>query len=233
MPAVSLAERSSGPLVPGSSAWWRELAGRLDRRRPRADGLTIERIVEEAVALVDAEGLEALTVRGLASRFGTGSATLYRHVASRDELLVLIVDHVLGEVEPPGDDLTGRPRVEALAAELRRVLLRHPNLVPALPAAPLLGPNALRGSELALVALLESGLEVDVAVPAYLALLDFVLGSVFFDSGRLGRHGEPAEVDAEDDLQGTRSVIESLTSDDVFAFGLARFLDGVGRRSTP
>jgi AcrR family transcriptional regulator len=55
----------------------------LERRRPRVDGLTIERVVDEALALVDSEGLDALTVRGLAARFDTSSATLYRHVASR------------------------------------------------------------------------------------------------------------------------------------------------------
>jgi hypothetical protein len=73
---------------------------------------------------------------------------------------------------------------------------------------------------------------VEVAVPAYLALLDFVLGSVFFDSGRFGRHGEPAGVPADDDLQGSRQVIEGLSSDDVFAFGLASFLDGVAVRAS-
>ena len=108
---------------------------------------------------------------------------------------------------------------------LRRVLLEHPNLVPALPAAPLLGPNALRGSELALAALLDTGFSVEVAVPAYLALIDFVLGSVFFDSARFERHGRPDDVDPE--LQPHRSVIEALSSDEVFGFGLRSFLDGL------
>lgn len=206
----------------GSSTWWRELEDRLDRRRPRAAGLTLERIVHEAVALVDAEGLESLTVRGLAARFGTGSATLYRHVASRDELLVLIVDHVLGEVRPP-EGLAGRAAVEGLAGELRRVLLEHPNLVPALPAAPLQGPNALRGSELAIEALLGAGFRAEAAIPAYLALLDYVLGSVFFDSGRFDRHG-PRE---EGDGGAHRDLLAAQTSDEVFAFGLRSFLDGL------
>jgi AcrR family transcriptional regulator len=180
---------------------------------------------------VDAEGLDALTVRGLAGRFATGSATLYRHVASRDELLVLIVDHMLGEVVPPDDAVTGRARVEALATELRRVLLRHPHLVPAFPAAPLLGPNALRGSEMALTALLDAGYAVEVAVPGYLALIDYVLGSVFFDSARFDRHGRPDEL-ASDPVE-TREMIEALSSDDVFAFGLGNFLDGLARSAPP
>jgi AcrR family transcriptional regulator len=224
MPPMSAVEPSSPPVKAGTSAWWREREERLDRRRPRADGLTIERIVEEAVALVDAEGLEALTVRGLAARFGTGSATLYRHVASRDELLVLIVDHVLGEVVEPALDLAARARVSALATELRRVLLRHPNLIPSLPAAPLLGPNAIRGSSLALGSLIEAGFPAPLAVPAYLALLDYVLGSVFFDSGRLGRHGRP---DIDDGALALRLELSDVTSDDVFALGLRTFLHGL------
>jgi AcrR family transcriptional regulator len=222
MPAMSALEPSVAAVEAGSSAWWRGREERLDRRRPRADGLTIERIVTEAVALVDAEGLDALTVRGLAARFGTGSATLYRHVASRDELLVLIVDHVLGEVEEPPADAPARTRVTELATELRRVLLRHPNLIPSLPAAPLLGPNAVRGSSLALGSLIDAGFPPALAVPAYLALLDYVLGSVFFDSGRLGRHGR-----LEDPTLPFQQEIGDTSSDEVFALGLRTFLDGL------
>jgi AcrR family transcriptional regulator len=188
--------------------WWQERSARLGRRRPRADGLTIERIVDEAIALVDADGLEALTVRGLAARFETGPASLYRHVASRDELLVLIVDHVLGEVELPSPDLPSRAQVEALASGLRAVLLRHPHLVPALPAGPLQGPNAVLGSERALNALLAGGFPLEVALAGYLVLLDYVLGSVSFDSAR-------------------RSELLELASDGTFAFGLRTFLDGL------
>src|SRR5436853_107267 len=77
----------------GSAAMGRSTSNRsirLARRRPRSEGLTIERIIDEALALVDEEGLDALTVRRLATRLDTGSATLYRHVASRTELLVLM-----------------------------------------------------------------------------------------------------------------------------------------------
>ncbi len=229
MPAMSAVEPTAPALEPGSSAWWRGREQRLDRRRPRVEGLTIERIVAEAVVLVDVEGLDALTVRGLAARFGTGSASLYRHVASRDELLVLIVDLVLGEVVEPGATLDARARVAALATELRRVLLRHPNLIPSLPAAPLLGPNAIRGSSLALSALVEAGFEPRLAVPAYLALLDYVLGSVFFDSGRLARHGRS---DPEGEVP-FRQEIEDVSSDEVFALGLRTFLHGLTAEAMP
>src|SRR5262249_34169118 len=152
--------------VPGSAPWWRERQVREARRRPRAEGLTIERIIAAAVAVVDEEGLEVLTVRRLAEDLDTGSASLYRHFASRDALRVLMVDRVLGEIRLPATDLTGRAKVEWLSGELRRVLVDHANLLPALTASPLLGPNAMRGAENGYANLLEAGFEPEVAVPA-------------------------------------------------------------------
>ncbi|CAN5606539.1 TetR/AcrR family transcriptional regulator [soil metagenome] len=197
------------PTIPGSPLWWLAHQDRQSRRKPRADGLTVERIVLAALAVVDHEGLEALTVRRLAEHLGTGSASLYRHVASRDELLVLLVDHVLGDVVLADEALTGRDQVAWLAGELRRVLMDHPNLVPALSTAPLLGPNALRGTDGALRYLLSAGYPVGVAVPAYLALIDYVLGTVFFDTSTAG------------------SNVSLPSADAVFSFGLTTFLDGL------
>jgi AcrR family transcriptional regulator len=108
----------TAPSRPGSAAWWEDRVERDARTRPRADGLTLTRIVEVALALVDCEGLDALTVRRLATDLETGSASLYRHIASRDELLVLMVDHVLGEIVFPVESLSGSARVAGLATEL-------------------------------------------------------------------------------------------------------------------
>lgn len=195
--------------APGTARWWRDHEQRLGRRRPHAAGLTVERVLAEALALVDADGLDALTVRALAARLGTGSSTLYRHVASRDELLVLLVDAVLGEVQLPSPELPGRTRVELLSAELRRVLRSHPHVVPALRAAPMLGPNALRSSACGLGNLLDAGHPPERAHAAYLALIDYVLGSVAFDAA---------------------ATVPDVSSDDVFAFGLRTFLDGLDPR---
>lgn len=226
--------------VPGSPTWWLERHAREARRRPRADGLCSDRIIHAALALVDAEGLEALTVRRLAEDLATGSASLYRHVASRDELLVLLIDHVLGDVRYPPDDAGGRATVEALSSELRRVLLHHHKLVPALAVSPLLGPNAMRGTERGLAGFLEAGFEAGVAVPAYLALVDFVLGTVFFDTSSTGQVSGLTH--AGGDLiatlkGGAFSTLSALPDDfslpsvdEVFAFGLAAFLDGMEHR---
>jgi AcrR family transcriptional regulator len=232
--------------VPGSASWWRDRQARQARRRPRTDGLTIERIIEAAVSLVDDEGLDVLTVRRLAHELGTGSASLYRHVDSRDELLVLMVDHVLGEIRLPAASLPGRQKVEWLSGELRRVLVDHANLLPALTSSPLLGPNAMRGAENGLANLLEAGFPPAAAVPAYFALIDYVLGTVYFDTSRAGRSSSTDGAGGRDatmfdvlpadgfpTLRAHEAVFDRPSFDEVFAFGLGTFLDGLERRFPP
>jgi AcrR family transcriptional regulator len=68
-----------------------------------------------ALAAADRDGLDALTMRRLADELGTAHTSLYRHVASRDERLVELVDHVLGEVTPPPGGLDWRFQLEWLA----------------------------------------------------------------------------------------------------------------------
>ncbi|MEU2578380.1 TetR/AcrR family transcriptional regulator [Streptomyces anulatus] len=84
-------------------------------------------ITAAALALADAEGLAAVSMRALAQRLGTGPASLYRYVGSRDELLDLMADAVAGELDLSGatggdwlDDLVG------LALQSRDAHVRHP-----------------------------------------------------------------------------------------------------------
>jgi AcrR family transcriptional regulator len=235
-------ETAPEPLgAPGSAPWWDAHAERLERRRPRAGGLTVEQIVDAALSLADADGYESLTVRNLATKLGTSSATLYRHVASVDELLVLVVDRVLGEIRLPDPSADARDRIAALSTELRRVLLDHPGVLPALRAAPLLGPNGRRSAEAGLANLLAMDIPQDVAVAGYLALIDFVLGSVYFDTaGALHRHGRPTDVerhlvtplDRDSAFAISRVTLDSATSDAVFCVALDVFLDGLAARRT-
>jgi hypothetical protein len=110
-------------------------------------------------------------------------------------------------------------RVEQLSAELRRVLRSHPHVLPALGGSPLRGPNAMRASACGLDNLLAAGHPPDRARTAYLALLDYVLGSVAFD----------AAADPSGDPAGSAPPPGRPGSDDVFAFGLRTFLDGLER----
>ncbi|MBF9068338.1 TetR/AcrR family transcriptional regulator [Streptacidiphilus fuscans] len=102
-------------------------------------------ITAEAVELADAEGLAAVSMRAVAQRLGTGPASLYRYVASRDDLLDLMADTVAGEIDlsvaPTGDwieDLSG------LAVQSKAAYLRHPWMLDlAAQRGPVLGPRAI------------------------------------------------------------------------------------------
>jgi AcrR family transcriptional regulator len=128
--------------APGSAEWWRDRY--LQRLRARGRALNMEQIGRAALKIVDEDGLRELTMRRLADELGTGPASLYRHVSSRDDLLVEVADLVLGELHAPDPGLHWREALEQLAHDLRRVLVGHRGLVVVSSNAPLLGPNAMR-----------------------------------------------------------------------------------------
>src|SRR5690242_4183448 len=115
-------------------------------RRP---ALTREQILTAAVAIIDAEGVEALTMRRLGQALGRDPMAIYRHAADKDALLDGIVEHVAAELITPREpDSNGDGNWEAelrrTAHTFRRVALAHPHVVPLLLTRPLAGPLALR-----------------------------------------------------------------------------------------
>ena len=88
--------------------------------------LNRDRVLRTAVALADEAGIEAVSMRKLAEELGVVPMALYKHVASKEELLDGMVDIVVGEIDPPavGADWKGAVRQRILSA--RRSLQRHP-----------------------------------------------------------------------------------------------------------
>ncbi|MFJ1702684.1 TetR/AcrR family transcriptional regulator [Kitasatospora sp. NPDC088346] len=127
--------------------------------RPRTPLLSRERIVTAALALVDAEGLDALSTRRLATLLSVSGPSLYNHFATKDDLLDAVVDSVMGEV-----DLSmfagGAPWHTALrdwARSYRAALAAHPNVVPVLAQGPGRRPNALRLADAVFGCLVDAG----------------------------------------------------------------------------
>ena len=99
--------------------------------------LTPERIIAAAVEVLDAEGLDALTMRRLGARLGVAAMSLYRHVPNRDALLAGVVDHLFAEaVAEPGPDGPWPEALARFAVSYRRTLLAHPRAVPLLATHP-------------------------------------------------------------------------------------------------
>ncbi|WP_030665614.1 TetR/AcrR family transcriptional regulator [Streptomyces cellulosae] len=133
------------------------------RARPTSDQPSLSRttIVREAIVMLDAEGIEALSMRKLGARLNAGAASLYRHVATKDELLELAVDEVAAELHVPsagsGD---WRTAVTEAARSFRAAALRHPWLPSVLGQVGLvyLGPHLMSFSERLAGLFVEAGL---------------------------------------------------------------------------
>lgn len=112
-----------------------------------------EHITTAAITVADADGLAAVTMRRVAAELGTGSASLYRHLAARDDLLDLMIDHAFGEYEPVPD--TGDWRTDLVAEHVARLryFRSRPWLLDAVLDRPPVGPNVVRLFECTLVRL--------------------------------------------------------------------------------
>ncbi len=88
--------------------------------------LSPERIVDAAIAFADAEGVDALSMRKLATSLGAGVMSLYNHVANKDELLDRMVDQVCADMETPSGDLDWRTAIRRTAVSAHQAFLAHP-----------------------------------------------------------------------------------------------------------
>jgi AcrR family transcriptional regulator len=111
--------------------------------------LSLDQIVDRAIEIADAEGLDAVSMRRVATDLGVGTMSLYRYLPGKEELLDLMLERVSAPdpEELPADWFEA---MEALGRGLWRLYTRHPWLPFVDQTRPLLGPNALRGMELIL-----------------------------------------------------------------------------------
>ncbi|MBB5082180.1 TetR/AcrR family transcriptional regulator [Nonomuraea endophytica] len=128
--------------------------------RPVKQQLSQALIVETGLRILDAEGLDALSMRRVAQELDTGPASLYAHVSNKDELLELIYDLVLGEIEVrEPDPANWKTQLREYAMESHRVLGRHADIARAAMAAVPTGPNALRLGEYMMALLISAGMD--------------------------------------------------------------------------
>lgn len=99
--------------------------------RPTTPLIARRDVIREALAIVDAEGMDGLSMRRLGMQLNVKGASLYHHFANKDEILVAVGRAVLREIEitaPTGGDIA--QWLVASSIRQRRVLLRHPNTIP-------------------------------------------------------------------------------------------------------
>ena len=144
----------------------------VTRRQP----LNRRRILEAAVAFVDREGLEALSMRKLGGELGVEAMSLYNHVPNKGALLDGMVEVLLGELEVPPDGEGWEDRIREAYRRFRRLAHDHPDIFSLLIIRP---PEAMYGVWLAeefLRTLREAGFEPMMALHAFRALNSYTVG---------------------------------------------------------
>jgi AcrR family transcriptional regulator len=235
---------------PYPSVW-----ARPQRPRREQPPLSREQIVAAALDLLDAEGLDALSMRRLGTRLSAGATSVYTHVTNKDELLELVVDRVYGEVEPPAaDDPAGwYAAVARYAHSLRATVLRHPWIASVLSETGVayLGPNVIRQSEAVLTAFEQGGFSLEAADLGLNVVVAYVIGRSSAEAAwlaKLARSGQderawaarlwPAAEQAVREHPRLRELYAARRGQDMasgrdaeFADGLACVLDGLAARA--
>lgn len=132
---------------------------RAPRKPPKRRRLTRELIVDAALRVLDESGLDGLSMRRLADELQTGPASLYAHVADKEDLLDLILDRALAEVDHPEPDPTRwQEQIKHVLRDWHRVLLSHRDLARVGQARIPTEPNGLVAMEHVLAILRSGGL---------------------------------------------------------------------------
>jgi TetR/AcrR family transcriptional regulator, tetracycline repressor protein len=212
------------------------------RRSAGRPAMAPERIVAAALALVDAEGADALSMRTLAQRLNSGTATLYRHFANRAELIAHVVDRVFAEASIDAAALVDhdwRKVCETMAHTMFAALGRHPHVARLLLEHTPMGPNAMAIREACLGMLLDQGFSPELAARCYATLSRYVLGFSIQLAGHPETH---ATQDAEGfhhvdpaRFPATAAAADALPVplEKEFAFGLELIINGLSHIRRP
>jgi AcrR family transcriptional regulator len=250
--------------APHAEAREQRVAGHMRRHRergaqpPRRDrGLSRAEIVSTAIAVADAEGPDAISMRRIARELRAGVMSLYWYVGSKEELLDLMLESLEGEVEVPEPSGNWRTDLRAFALSTRATMLRHPWMIDFIAGRPPTGPNDARNLERRLALLDGFRLDARLTLDILMTVATYVMGAVLREAQEMRndrdrQQAETAmteeEIEAERERQMSwfqvsdryprikRLLKEHIdpdapeTRDERFEFGLDCVLDGIAGR---
>lgn len=210
-------------------------------------GLTLDQIVDAAIAVADAQGIEALSMRCVAKELGIGTMSLYRYIQGKRELLDLMLDRV----SDPSADIEKaegagwREALRVAAHGTRRLYLAHPWLIHVNWTRPVFGPNTLAGVEFVIATLGELGLDDQERVAVMMTIDSYVTGMARTEI-LYARAAEETGISDEEFWREQLPILEKAMEtgdypamaamsedafdagwDETFEFGLHRLLDGL------
>jgi AcrR family transcriptional regulator len=205
--------------------------------------LTRERVLEAAVALADADGLEAVSMRRVGERVGVEAMSLYNHVRNKVDLLDGMIDLVFAEIDAPGATADWRPEIHRRCVSARAVLGRHAWAIGLMESRSSPGPETLRHHDAVLGCLRAGGFTVAQTAHAYALLDSYVYGFALQEASLPMSQGTDAASLAEDILgptpEGEYPHLTELTVQhvlkpgydfgDEFGWGLDLLLDALER----
>jgi AcrR family transcriptional regulator len=222
------------------------MAPETARDEARRVPLTRERVLAGAIAVADAGGVGALTIRSLASELGVKPMTLYHHVESKEAILGGMIDAIFSEIAVPSDGAGWRSAIRERAISARGVLRRHPWATTLMDSRRNPGPATLRHHDAVIGTLRRAGFSVPMAGHAY-SLLDSYIYGFAVQEAALPHDLEGAPEVPEALLERFRVedfpyLVELATEhalqpgydyDREFEFGLEVVLDGIERLLAP
>jgi AcrR family transcriptional regulator len=231
-------------LPPGIAAAW-GIRGPTKGPRPK---LTLHAVVRAGIEIADEEGLDAVSMQRVAKRLNASPMGLYRYVASKDELLTLMLDAALGTTPPPERQENWRDGLERCARVLAEAMRAHP-WTPYVPVSgPPLGPNSVAWFDQALRSLGPTGLDEGEKASVVLMVSGYVSNHVRL-MGQVHERFLAAAASPDEAMRSWAGALRSVAAparfpalhavldagvfdradppEEEFAFGLERILDGV------
>lgn len=203
----------------------------VERREP----LTSRRIVDAGIRLADAHGLDAVSIRRVAAELGARPMSLYTHIRSKDSLLDLMTDGVIGtaiDSNSVGGDASApwRELVSDLARGFHRALTGHPWLAAAFRQGRQPGPHTMRYAREMANAIAGAGLPPEIGWTALGVLNDYTLGHAL--RAATAGHADTLGTDSSliPHLEALTAVDRARSQRDSFELGLAVVLDGIEAR---
>jgi AcrR family transcriptional regulator len=191
-----------------------------------APSLSRGEIVDAAIAVADAEGADAVSMRRIAQLLKSGTMSLYWHVANKEQLLDLMLDALVAEVRVPEPSGDWRADLQAVARENRAMLLRHRWVMEFVGGRPPLGPNTMLNLDRSLAMLEGLGLDISLAFHILETVSTYVLGATLREvrEMRVQRDQEQSGISQEEWEPVRDAWRDRLDADGRFTH-VVRFLD--------